>query len=158
MRYTYDFQGKYTGTTTDNPPPFRSTDKKPPQPYEGHYVVFVDGNWIQIPIPVHVPTNEEVIEQLTKALEDHYDQVARLKRYDDRYTCAIRAGYEGPFQEEGITFARWMDTCNAYAYGVMYACLEGEREIPTAEELIAELPKPCWCNEEIEEETIEIDG
>jgi hypothetical protein len=32
-----------------------------------------------------------------------------------------------------------MDNCNAYGYQVMQDCLEGKRNIPTAEELISEL-------------------
>jgi hypothetical protein len=89
-------------------------------------------------------TNDEIIAELTSALEAHYDATARERRYDNRFTCALRAGYVGPFQAEGIAFAQWMDTCNAYGYQVMTDCLSGTRVIPAAAELIAELPLIVW--------------
>lgn len=81
---------------------------------------------------------------LTAELESHYDKTAQQRRYDNRLTCALRAGYAGPFQAEGQAFAIWMDTCNAYAYQVMADCLAGTRPAPTAAELIAELPPMLW--------------
>ena len=87
---------------------------------------------------------EEIIKSLTKSLEDYYDLIAQKKRYDNRLTCALRAGYTGPFQSEGQSFATWMDNCNAYAYTVMEDVLLGNRAIPTAAELLAELPVAPW--------------
>lgn len=89
-------------------------------------------------------TNDEIIFELTQALEAHYDAIAQTKRYDNRFTCALRAGYTGPFQAEGIAFAQWMDTCNAYGYQVMSDCLNNLRPVPSSEELIAELPLIVW--------------
>jgi len=86
----------------------------------------------------------KIILDLTKALEDFYDSKAKEKKYDNRLTCTLRAGYAGPFQSEGISFAIWMDNCNAYAYQVMQDVLAEEREIPTSEELIVELPILEW--------------
>jgi len=86
----------------------------------------------------------KIILDLTKALEDFYDSKAQEKKYDNRLTCTLRAGYAGPFQSEGISFAIWMDNCNAYAYQVMQDVLAEEREIPTSEELIVELPILEW--------------
>jgi hypothetical protein len=85
-----------------------------------------------------------LVERATRVLEAHYDSVARQRRYDDRYTCALRAGFNGPFQAEGQAFAAWMDACNAHAYGVLELVKSGERETPTAEALIAELPEMTW--------------
>ena len=89
---------------------------------------------------------QQIINNLTRELEHYYDTVAQRKNYDSRLTCALRAGLTGsPFQQEGITFGVWMDTCNQYGYTVMNACLSGERaNIPTGEELIAELPVAPW--------------
>lgn len=84
------------------------------------------------------------IDQYTAALESHYDAKARERRYDNRLTCALRAGYQGPFQDEGQAFAIWMDTCNAYAYGVMAEVQSGTRPMPSAAGLIAELPDLIW--------------
>lgn len=102
----------------------------------------VNANFIQ---PVVIPkTDAEIVTELTLALEAYYDEKARDKRYDNRLTCALRAGYIGPFQAEGIAFATWMDTCNAYGYQVLAECLAGTRTTPTEAELIAELPAMAW--------------
>jgi hypothetical protein len=104
--------------------------------------MFVDGAWkVEA---VAAKTNDEIIKELTQALEAHYDSKAQERRYDNRITCALRAGYAGPFQAEGQAFAVWMDTCNAYGYQVMQDVLAELRPVPTAEELIAELPVLVW--------------
>lgn len=90
------------------------------------------------------PTSEKIILDLTAELELYYDTVAQQKRYDNRLTCALRAGYAGPFQADGTVFAIWMDTCNAYAYTVMSAVLAGKRPIPPAAGLISEFPAAPW--------------
>lgn len=101
--------------------------------------------WVVLsPPPPPPPTPEEIIEQLTQALEAYYDSIARSMRYDNRYTCALRAGYAGPFQAEGLAFATWMDACNAYGYQVIADVQNGLRGIPAAEELLAELPLFVW--------------
>jgi hypothetical protein len=87
-----------------------------------------------------VPTVSDYIS----AMEKHYDSVARVKKYDNRYTCALRAGYAGPFQIEGQTFSIWMDSCNAYGYQVMEDVQSGHRAMPTMADLLAELPVAPW--------------
>lgn len=82
--------------------------------------------------------------RLTTALNNHLDSVAGQRRYDDRFTCSLRAGYPGPFQVEGQTFAAWMDACNMTAYGIMAQCKLGLRQIPTEAELIALMPAIVW--------------
>lgn len=81
---------------------------------------------------------------LTGALEKHYDATAQAKHYDNRLTCALRAGYPGPFQAEGLAFGTWMDTCNALGYQVIADIEAGLRSIPTEEELVAEMPAMVW--------------
>lgn len=103
---------------------------------------FIDGAWSVDGVPGK--SNDEIIKELTAALEAHYDAKAKEKRYDNRLTCTLRAGYAGPFQAEGQTFAQWMDNCNAYGYQVMADCLAGTRTTPTEAELIAELPVMVW--------------
>lgn len=90
------------------------------------------------------PTQEQLLQQFIAAMEYHYDLVAQRKQYDNRLTCALRAGYAGPFQTEGQTFAVWMDTCNLYGYEQMDRVLNGQRPMPTVSGLIAELPVAPW--------------
>lgn len=82
--------------------------------------------------------------RLTDALNQHLDAVARQRRYDNRFTCSLRAGFTGPFQAEGLAFAAWMDVCNLTAYQIMAEVKAGLRPIPTEEELVAEMPTIQW--------------
>lgn len=88
---------------------------------------------------------QAIITQLTTALTDYFDSVAAEKNYGNRITCAVRAGYPGPFQAEGQAFAIWMDTCNAAAYQILAEVLEGTRPVPNGfEEIKSELPSFTW--------------
>ena len=80
-----------------------------------------------------------------KALTEHLDKVAQERRYDNRITCALRAGFVGAFQAEGQAFATWMDTCNVYAYTVLTEVQSGIRPLPeSTSAFIAELPVLNW--------------
>lgn len=79
------------------------------------------------------------------ALTTHLDVTAQTRRYDNRITCAVRAGYPGPFQAEGKAFASWMDTCNALAYQIQAEVLAGTRPAPsTVSEFLSEMPEMVW--------------
>lgn len=84
------------------------------------------------------------VEAYTAALEAMYDAKAHERRYDNRYTCAVRAGYAGPFQAEAQAFALWMDTCNAQAYQTMEQVQGGKLAAPTIEGLLGMMPELKW--------------
>lgn len=95
------------------------------------------------PLPQHAipPT----VEDFDQALETLLDATAQSRRYDNRITCALRAGYLGPFQTEGKAFASWMDTCNALAYQIQAEVLAGTRPAPrTVSEFLSEMPEMVW--------------
>jgi len=91
-----------------------------------------------------IPSAEQIAADYTARLEALYDAKAQERRYDTRFTCALRAGYVGPFQADGVAFAQWMDASNAHGYTVMAAVQAGDRPLPTWEELAAELPAAPW--------------
>lgn len=117
--------------------------------------VLVDGKWMAsweiIELDDYeISENEVKLHNAQKvaydeALTNHLDSVAKSKQYDNRVTCALRAGYPGPFQAEGQAFATWMDTCNAMSY-LWWAEIEaGTRPMFSApEEFIAQLPPFSW--------------
>ena len=85
------------------------------------------------------------LDEFERALTNHLDAVAQARRYQNRITCAVRAGYPGPFQAEGVAFAQWMDACNALAYGWLGEVLAGTRPMPdSTQELIDALPAMVW--------------
>ena len=96
------------------------------------------------PEPVAAESARQVQVRLTAALNSHLNAVAGERSYDDRFTCSLRAGYPGPFQSEGQTFADWMDNCNMVAYQIMAEVKQGLRPIPTEAELIDAMPVIVW--------------
>lgn len=79
------------------------------------------------------------------ALTAHLDATAQAKRYDNRITCMVRAGFAGPFQAEGQAFAAWGDTCNAFAYALMAEVLAGTAPMPASTaDFVAMLPEMVW--------------
>jgi len=85
-----------------------------------------------------------VVQQYTDALAAMLDAKAQEKNYDNRISCALRAGYPGPFNAEGSKFAAWMDTCNALGYQVLADVNAGKRPRPTLPEFLALMPALVW--------------
>jgi len=89
-------------------------------------------------------SEEEIVAPYMEAMDELFDSTAKSRRYDNRVTCALRAGYPGPFQAEGLAFAQWMDACNATGYAIMAEVREGLREIPTIQGFLDLLPTMEW--------------
>lgn len=122
-------------------------DPTPPADYSDDIYYRTESQ--ESPYVIYTKKSDEQIAQvmLTKfiaAMEGHYDAVAQAKKYDNRLTCALRAGYAGPFQSDGIAFAQWMDACNAYGFTELAKIQAGERNAPSVEDWIAELPVAPW--------------
>lgn len=81
-----------------------------------------------------------ILDKYQKAHDAHLDAAAKARRYDSIHTAALRAGFPGPFHDEGVAFATWMDACNATGYQVIEQIMSGEIDPPTVEEYIAMLP------------------
>jgi len=103
-----------------------------------------------VPYFIYTRKSEEqiasmLIQEYIQILEAHYDAAAQERNYDNRVTCALRAGMVGsPFQPEGLAFGVWMDTCNATAYQILAEVKEGKRAAPSKEEFLALLPALVW--------------
>ncbi|MYM80530.1 hypothetical protein GTP44_00965 [Duganella sp. FT50W] len=98
-----------------------------------------DGKNLMPPVEV-LPT----VADYDAALTGMFEAKARERRYDGRISCALRAGYAGPFQAEGAAFASWMDECNALAYRIMAEVLSNTRPQPSVPELLALMPVLVW--------------
>jgi hypothetical protein len=90
--------------------------------------------------PAPVPT----LADYDAALTAHLDAEARKRNYADRISAAVRAGYPGPFQQEGIAFATWMDGCNAIGYQMLADFQAGNIPQPTVQEVLDALPEMEW--------------
>jgi len=88
-----------------------------------------------------------LLARFDTALNAFFDSVAKSKHYDTRYTCALRAGYPGPFQAEGLAFASWMDSCNAIAYNYLSQVNANLIDIPSnPQALLDMMPEISWPN------------
>lgn len=121
----------------------------PPVEYLQHPDFWYRTECNEAPFVIYTRKSDAQIEPIvtaryTRLLENMYDSKAQEKHYDNRLTCALRAGYAGPFQAEGIKFGLWMDDCNLKAYQILAEVKAGARTLPTQEDFLAEMPAFSW--------------
>lgn len=89
------------------------------------------------------PTNDQAIDLFRSSIQAHLDSAAVAAGYDDIRTAVTYA--EEPavpkFQAEGRAFRAWRSLVWDYAYAQLDAAMAGERERPTIEEFLGELPE-----------------
>lgn len=89
-----------------------------------------------------LPTESDIIAALTHDVQSHMDTAARSAGYDDIKSAVTYADEPAVprFQAEGQAFRAWRSLCWSACYAIMADVQSGARSIPTATELIAELP------------------
>lgn len=122
--------------------PANATGLVPPDVPPGKYAAFDGERWQLLddvgPVPeVIAETPEQTIARYEAALDAHLDATARMHRYDNRFTFALRAAYPGPWHDDGVAFASWMDACNAQAYTLLQSVMAGEAEMPEIADFLA---------------------
>lgn len=96
------------------------------------------------PVP-EPPTPEQVIEAFRAAIQSHVDAQAVSRRYDSGNSLATYVNStNAQWAAEAVAFVAWRDAVWAYAYGEMDRVLNGDREQPTIDELLEELPEMEW--------------
>lgn len=100
---------------------------------------------LNAPPAPYVPTPEEIAAQtraqLEFAVDNFMDSKARAKGFRDRHSFALRAGITGSsWHDQAQVFGAWMDAVNDYCWQVLEDCKAELREVPTVNELLAELP------------------
>lgn len=109
--------------------------------------VYAEEQWTVVP---KTPTEDDLKRlqtDFTQHVQSYLDKTAQLRGWDTIYTAAIRAGYSGPYQTEGVAFGEWMDACWITAHSLLAEVQNGERSIPTPEEVIGLLPSPPTFSE-----------
>lgn len=117
-----------------------ATWKEPPFE-EGYTPTWNGEDWELVP----PPTEAEIQKKLTDAVQEFMDKTAQEKNYDNIHTACtyIDSGNE-QFDKEGAACRAWRSAVWAKCYEILAQVKNGERAIPTAEELIAELPELEW--------------
>lgn len=92
--------------------------------------------------PPPPPTDDEELETITTRIKDHLDAAAQAAGYDNIYTAVTYADEPAVphFQAEGQAFRAWRSLVWDAANTIRAAVKAGTRPIPTAADLIAELP------------------
>lgn len=90
-------------------------------------------------------TPDEVIEAFRVAIQSHVDETAIAKRYDSGNSLATYKDSTVPqWAAEAATFIAWRDAVWAYSYAELDKVLNAEREQPTVDAFLAELPAMVW--------------
>lgn len=106
-----------------------------------------DGQWYVKGYAPEKPalTEAEIQEQLKKIVENQMDVKAQEKGYDDILAaCSYATSTDHIFAAEGIACVKWRDAVWRKYIGVLAEIKEGKRDVPTEEELLAELPVLEW--------------
>lgn len=85
----------------------------------------------------------------TAAIQAHLDATARERQYDGIQTAiTYRDDPNSQFSAEGHALFIWRSAVWTYSTAELAKVLAGERERPSVEALIAELPEFVWPNNE----------
>jgi hypothetical protein len=91
------------------------------------------------------PTEKQIITALTVAIQQHLDSTARTRHYDSVDSASKYIGGSNPtWNAEGLALRDWTIAVWEQCYEIMAEVQAGNRGIPTAEELLAELPVMSW--------------
>jgi hypothetical protein len=96
----------------------------------------------QDPPPPPAPTPEQIRAERVAAVYAHLNTAAQALGYDDIRAAVTYADEPAvpKFQAEGRAFRAWRSLVWAHCYQVLDDVQAGRRAIPTAADLIAELP------------------
>lgn len=109
--------------------------------YAGHFPAGRQEDWVWDGSSIVAVAAAPTLADFQKAHDGHLDAMARTRKYDNIHTAALRAGYAGPYHDEGVAFAQWMDACNAFGYQVLAEVQAGSRPVPaTTAAYLALLP------------------
>lgn len=88
------------------------------------------------------PAPEEIIKQYDTALDTFIDEKAKELGFRDRYTASIYGSITGSrYKAKGASFGQWMTKCYETAEDIRDSVMAGEREQPTLEGFLAEMPE-----------------
>lgn len=94
------------------------------------------------PLPL---TPEQIIANISNAVQNHLDSVARSRMYDNILSlCSYVNTGDSTFDAEGNAGRIWRSAVWRYCHQLLTDVQNGIRTVPTTEELIAELPLMEW--------------
>lgn len=108
---------------------------------------YIDG--VYTPPPPRPPddplSEEQIVSSFRSAIQSHIDAVAQSHNYDGGTSLASYVASTNPtWAAEAQSFIAWRDAVWTYAYAELDKVTSGQREVPTVEDFIAELPAMEW--------------
>ena len=98
-----------------------------------------------VALPEPAPTADEIQAALTAAVQNWMDKTVQQRNYDNIGTaCTYANSTDSIFSAEGLACVKWRDAVWRKCYDMLDEVKAGIRAIPTAEEVIAELPALEW--------------
>lgn len=108
---------------------------------------FAGVDWSGVAALVQAPqkTEEQILAELTNAVQRHLDEEARKHGYDSILSlCSYVTSTNPQFAAEGQAGIEWRDAVWAYCWGVVSDVKLSHRSVPTPAQLIVELPVIHW--------------
>lgn len=85
------------------------------------------------------------IEDYQRAIQVAVDEAARSKQFNDGVTLAsYTSSTVEPWAAQALAFVAWRDNVWQYSYSELSKVQAGEREQPTVEAFLLELPEITW--------------
>ena len=113
----------------------------------GNLTIEDKGDYYEVvEIPVHVETAEEIQKRLTDGVQNWMDTKVQERNYDNVHTCVGTYLYSPieKFRLEAEAVRDWVSYVWEKCYEILAQVEVGERDIPTLEEVISELPVLVW--------------
>lgn len=107
----------------------------------------VNTSWQAVPLTAEELADiaQQTIQTLGQAVKDHLNATVQARDYDSIVSaCTYATSAVSSYQADGQACVNWRDAVWPYVYQVLDDVQAGTRAIPTAEELIAELPELVW--------------
>lgn len=106
--------------------------------FPGYYQT--DTGWVK-----ELPPTPPSIDDFSAAVQIQIDLAAQSRGYGDGFALSTYINSTLPqWAQEAEVFIAWRDQVWLYAYAELYKVQQGQRPIPTINELIAELPTINW--------------
>lgn len=101
--------------------------------------------WIE---PIFQKSEAQVIKEYENAVQMHLDSTAKLKGYDNTYTClSYLNSTDETWKREANAFNKWRDQVWRSCHEILNKFKKGEIEQPTVAQVIEQLPKIDWSNQ-----------
>ena len=87
----------------------------------------------------------DLMKTYENAVQEYLDKKAQERGYDNTYTClSYLFSTDETWRTESNSFNEWRDKVWKKCHEILGFVISGQREIPTIEELISQLPEIDW--------------